>query len=75
MPTVDFRFKDFDGEELTASTRIEEYEHKFGTGWFSWLSLFRRRRVRRSLDIRFSGETGRRKGSWEGGSLSSTRSI
>lgn len=71
VPTVDFRFKDFDGEELTASTRIEEYEHKFGTSWFSWLSLFRRRRVRRSLDIRFSGETGKRKGSWKGGTIGS----
>lgn len=69
VPTVDFKFRDFDEEALTAKTRIEEYEHKFGEGWFKWLSLFRRRRIRRSLDIQFSGETGRRKGSWKGGTL------
>lgn len=69
VPTADFTFHDFDGETLTAKTRIEEYEHKFGTGWFRWLSLFRARRIRRSLDIRFSGETGRRKGSWKGGTI------
>ena len=63
VPTVDFAFRDFDGEQLTAKTRIEEYEHKFGTGRFKWLSLFRKARVRRSLDIRFSAETGERKGS------------
>lgn len=69
VSTADFTFKDFDGEELTAKTRIEEYEHKLGTGWCRWLSLFCRRRVRRSLDIRFSGETGQRKGSWKGGTI------
>lgn len=69
VPTVTFRFKDYDGEELTATARVEEYEHKFGSGWFKWLSLFRRRRIRRSLDIQFSGETGRRKGSWKGGTI------
>lgn len=69
VPTVDFVFKDYDGEQLTATTRIEEYEHKFGTGRFKWLSLFRKARVRRSLDIKFSGETGKRKGSWKGGTL------
>ncbi|MDE0590453.1 hypothetical protein OU789_10990 [Halocynthiibacter sp. C4] len=69
VSTVDFIFDDFDGERLTAKTRIEEYEHKFGTGWFKWLSLFRKRRIVRSLDIRFSSETGERKGSWKGGTV------
>ena len=69
VPTVDFAFADFDGEQLTAKTRIEEYEHKLGAGRFKWLSLFRKARVRRSLDIKFSGETGKRKGSWKGGAL------
>lgn len=66
-PTVSFSFKDFDGEELTATTKVEEREWKFGIGYFKWLSLFRRAKVSRSLDIQFSGETGMRKGSWKGG--------
>jgi hypothetical protein len=69
VPTVSFNFKDFDGEAITASTRIEEYEHRLGEGWFKWLSLIRKARVRRSLGIKFSGETGKRKGSWKGGTL------
>lgn len=68
-PSVSFAFKDFDGEILTATTKIEEREWLFGEGWFRWLSLFRRPKVSRSLDLRFSGETGRRKGSWKGGTL------
>ena len=68
VSTVTFAFEDFDGERLTAKTRIEEREYKLGTGRFKWLSLFRRK-VRRSLDIQFSGETGRRKGSWKGGTI------
>ncbi len=68
-PTVTFRFKDFDGEELTATTRIEEREWRLGEGRFRWLSLFRRPRIDRSLCIQFSGETGQRKGSWKGGTI------
>jgi hypothetical protein len=66
-PTVCFEFKDYDGEQLFARTKIEEREWKFGTGYFKWLSFFRKPKIRRSLDIRFSGETGKRKGSWKGG--------
>lgn len=68
-PTVSFSFKDFDGEELSARTRIEEREWRFGAGWFKWLSLFRKPLIRRDLDIWFSGETGDRKGSWKGGTI------
>ncbi|KAA3504607.1 hypothetical protein DXM27_05180 [Rhizobium rhizogenes] len=70
-PKVAFAFKDFDGEELVATTNIEEREWKFGEGQFKWLSLFRRKKIRRSLDIQFSGETGQRKGSWKGGTVGS----
>lgn len=66
-PSVTFAFDDFDGERITASTRIEEREWRFGTGWFKWLSLFRRRKIKRSLDISFAKETGPHKGSWKGG--------
>lgn len=68
-PTVSFAFRDFDGEALTAMTKVEEREWRFGEGWFKWLSLFRRPKIRRSLDLWFSGETGKRKGSWKGGTI------
>lgn len=68
-PSRTFAFADFDGENLTACTKIEEREWRFGEGWFKWLSLFRRARIKRSLDIEFSGETGKRKGSWKGGTI------
>lgn len=68
-PHAVFAFEDFDGQRLTASTRIEEREWHFGTGWFKWLSLFRRPKIRRSLDIKFSDEVGRDKGSWKGGTI------
>lgn len=64
-----FVFTDFDGEQLTAATKIEEREWLRGTGWFKWLSLFWKPKVIRSLDIQFSGETGHRKGSWKGGTI------
>lgn len=69
VPTASFAFTDFDGEELTATTKIEEREWRFGTGYFKWLSIFRRPMIKRSLDLRFSGETGPEKGSWKGGTI------
>lgn len=68
-PTWSFVFRDFDGEEITAITKIEEREWRFGTGWFKWLSLFRSPKINRSLDLRFSAEVGKRKGSWKGGTI------
>lgn len=68
-PGVSFAFLDYDGEAITAATKIDEREWLFGTGWFKWLSLFRRPKIRRSLDIKFSAETGERKGSWKGGTI------
>lgn len=68
-PSRSFAFTDFDGEALTARTRIEEREWRFGTGAFRWLSWFRRPKIARSLNIEFSGETGERKGSWKGGTI------
>lgn len=66
-PKVHFDFEDHDGQQLVATTMIEEREWLFGTGWFKWLSWFRHAKIRRSLDISFSGETGPEKGSWKGG--------
>lgn len=68
-PTVSFEFDDFDGERIVARTKIEEREWRLGEGRFKWLSLFRRPRISRSLDIEFSKETGKRKGSWKGGTF------
>ena len=69
IPTISLDFLDFDGESIVAKTRIEEREWRFGTGKFKWLSLFRRPRIKRYLDLRFSGEVGERKGSWKGGTV------
>lgn len=69
VPVVAFEFRDFDGEQLTASTRIEEREWRRGVRSFRWLSLVCPKKIARSLDIQFSGETGRRKGSWKGGTV------
>ncbi len=66
-PAASFEFDDFDGERIVAKTIIEEREWKFGTGSFKWLSFFRSPKIRRSLDLDFSKETGPRKGSWKGG--------
>ncbi len=68
-PTVSFDFEDFDGECIRATTRIEEREWHFGTGWFRWMSLFRKPKISRTLDLRFSAEVGGEKGSWKGGTL------
>jgi len=68
-PTATFEFDDFDGERIKAVTKIEEREWRRGEGKFKWLSLFSRPKVSRSLDIDFSKETGRRKGSWKGGTV------
>ena len=68
-PSRTFAFADFDGEKLTAKTRIEERQWELGTGWFKWLCHFRKPIISRDLDIDFSGETGKRKGSWKGGTV------
>jgi hypothetical protein len=68
-PTVSFEFDDFDAERIIATTKIEEREWRAGSGWFKWLALFRKPRVSRDLDLRFSSEVGKRKGSWKGGTI------
>jgi hypothetical protein len=67
VPTVSFLFKDFDGEVISAITKIEEMEWRRGTGYFKWLSAFYRPKISRSLGINFTSEVGKRKGSWKGG--------
>ncbi len=69
VPKVTFAFRDYDGEEIVATTCIEEREWRRGTGAFAWLSWFYRPKISRSLDIKFSKQTGPKKGSWKGGTL------
>lgn len=69
VPKVAFLFADYDGEEIIATTMVEEMEWHFGTGWFKWLAWFRKKKIQRALDIQFSAETGKRKGSWKGGTV------
>lgn len=68
-PSRSFELQDYDGTTIIATTRIEEREWRFGTGWFKWLSWFRRAKVVRSLDLRFSAEVGPEKGTWKGGTI------
>lgn len=67
-PVAKFEFLDFDDERITATCRIEEREWRRGKGVFRVL-FFGRNRVERSLDLSFSSEVGRRKGSWKGGTV------
>lgn len=67
-PVACFEFRDFDGEMIVATCRIEEREWKRGKGLFRLLFLGRNK-ISRSLDLRFSSEVGRRKGSWKGGTV------
>jgi hypothetical protein len=69
IPKVVFNLLDFDGEEVEATTHIEEREWHRGEKWFKWLSLFFKPLIHRSLDIQFNKETGAKKGSWKGGTI------
>lgn len=74
-PAAVFEFDDYDGERIQATCRVEEREWRFGTGWFKWLSLFRKSKIRRSLDLEFSKEVGPEKGSWKGGTLGTSTDM
>lgn len=67
-PVAKFTFQDFDGEQIVATTYIEEREWKRGKGIFCLLYIGRNT-IHRYLELRFSAEVGRRKGSWKGGTV------
>jgi len=69
VPKRTFTFKDYDGEEIEATTHIEEREWWRGEKYFKWLSWFYAPKISRSLDIAFSKEVGPKKGSWKGGTI------
>lgn len=66
-PRVEFWFEDHDGEIIKASTYIEEREWLKGEGSFKWVSWFCKPMIRRDLEMSFSREIGKEKGSWKGG--------
>lgn len=69
MPKVAFEIEDYDGQRIVATTVIEQRDYTFGEGAFQWLRFFSRKRIHRSLDIRFDAEVGPEKGSWKGGTV------
>lgn len=62
-----FLIRDYDSTLFIAETHIEEREWRFGQGWFKWLSLFRKPKIRRDLHIEYSICVGKDKNSWKGG--------
>ena len=66
-PKTKFTLKDFDDQEVIATCMIEEREWRLGTGPFKWLRFLSKPKINRCVDISFSEETGREKGSWKGG--------
>lgn len=67
-----FTFKDYDGVENIGSIYTSEFEHSFGTGFFSFLKYFTNNRMTRRAQINFAKETGKRKNDWRGGTLSTS---
>lgn len=61
----------YDGEIIPCRIRVEEMEWR--PKWLKWTSLFAK--VRRSIDVEFAREVGRRKGSWKGGVLGCSHLI
>ena len=55
----------YDGEIIPCCVRVEEMEWR--PKWLKWTSLFAK--VKRSIDVEFAREVGKRKGSWKGGVL------
>jgi hypothetical protein len=55
----------YDGEIIPTTIYVDEREWR--PKWLKWTSLFGK--VRRTIDIHFSKECGRRKGEWKGGTL------
>lgn len=66
-PTRKYSFLDYDGEEITATCKVEKNEYSRGRGLFKLLFLGRSQKERRYLSIKFSSEVGHKKGSWKGG--------
>jgi hypothetical protein len=55
----------YDNSVVNATISVEEREWR--PLWFQWTSIFSK--VRRSIDVEFDKEVGKRKGSWKGGTV------
>jgi hypothetical protein len=55
----------YDGEIIPTTIYVEEREWR--PKWLTWTKLFNI--INRSIDVHFSKECGKRKGSWKGGTL------
>lgn len=73
-PVALFEFADFDGERIVATCQIQEREYRRGKGVFRLLYLWRNP-IYRTLELNFSSEVGRRKGSWKGGTVGHSCTI
>ena len=67
-PVEVFWVSDFDGTLIEAKVAIAHLRYRVGKGLWHWLMLGKTKTYTR-LDVSFSAETGRRKGSWKGGTL------
>lgn len=67
--SIDFLIEDYDGEKVVLKTYLEIREWKRGDGLFKWMSWFRKGIFKRSLELDFSKEVGKSKGSWKGGMI------
>lgn len=75
LPKVQIRFNDYDGEEIIATCNIEEREWHIGRGLWAWLKYFNKPLIVRVIEIEFNKETGKRKGSWKGGTIGCSEII
>lgn len=58
---------DFDLSVVTATIQTEKTRYRIGRGKWAWLGFIFPIRTYYSAEIKFSAETGSRKGSWKGG--------
>lgn len=66
------KVKDYDGEVVGVKLHIEERKWNRGCKSFAWLKYVYKPMQRRTLQISFDKEVGRRKGSWKGGMIGSS---
>lgn len=63
---MEYEYTDsYDGEKIPCKFWVEEREWR--PKWLTWTGLFKH--VRRNIEIEFSKEVGKGKGSWKGGAL------
>jgi hypothetical protein len=76
VPKHTYNLIDYDGEEIKATCYLEEREWHYGTGYFKWISYFRKPIIVRRIEIEFDKGTGTRKNhSWKGGITSTSFPI